>query len=281
MAQQWLSIVEYARAYNISDMTIRRRIKTGKLSATLKDGKYFIPVDIQSLPKREEDSSHNSQTHASANHPTHEPVTSYGTPPTSHSNHRNHDNHGGYSRSFPAQYMQPQPSSNHSFNDTPFPQHPENSAYSSSPQSHTSPPHHQPHNSKMQWSAVKNSPSQSQPIEERPSPPTTPNKYEHIPQKISREISKETTLISSTKLLQFCEDFLTQTKRHSQDLVKSYDNKILYLEKSLEFKDSQIVDLQQKIEDLELLVKIFESKKKAPTQTDITPTITQNLPDQH
>lgn len=44
MAEQWLSIVEYARTFAISDMTIRRRIKTGKLHAVLKDGKYYIPV---------------------------------------------------------------------------------------------------------------------------------------------------------------------------------------------------------------------------------------------
>ena len=44
MAEQWYSIVEYARAYSISDMTVRRRIKNGKLHAVLKDGKYFIPV---------------------------------------------------------------------------------------------------------------------------------------------------------------------------------------------------------------------------------------------
>ena len=45
MAIEWLSIVEYARAYNVSDMTIRRRIKTGKLNAELRDGKYFIPCN--------------------------------------------------------------------------------------------------------------------------------------------------------------------------------------------------------------------------------------------
>ena len=44
MAEQWLSIVEYARTYRVSDMTVRRRIKTGKLHAILKEGKYFIPV---------------------------------------------------------------------------------------------------------------------------------------------------------------------------------------------------------------------------------------------
>ena len=44
MAEQWMSIVEYARKFAISDMTIRRRIKTGRLHAVLKDGKYYIPV---------------------------------------------------------------------------------------------------------------------------------------------------------------------------------------------------------------------------------------------
>jgi hypothetical protein len=43
--QEWLSIVEYARAFDVSDMTIRRRIKNGKLRAVLKDGKYFIPLE--------------------------------------------------------------------------------------------------------------------------------------------------------------------------------------------------------------------------------------------
>ena len=46
MQDQWLSIAEYARHYNISDMTVRRRIKTGKIHAVLKDGKYFIPMDV-------------------------------------------------------------------------------------------------------------------------------------------------------------------------------------------------------------------------------------------
>lgn len=44
MAEQWLSIVEYARTFKVSDMTVRRRIKTGKLHAVLKDGKYYIPI---------------------------------------------------------------------------------------------------------------------------------------------------------------------------------------------------------------------------------------------
>ena len=45
MTDQWMSIVEYARTYSISDMTVRRRIKNGKLKAVLREGKYFIQVD--------------------------------------------------------------------------------------------------------------------------------------------------------------------------------------------------------------------------------------------
>lgn len=52
MTEQWLSIVEYARTFQVSDMTIRRRIKTGKLHAILQDGKYFIPVSGNALNQR-------------------------------------------------------------------------------------------------------------------------------------------------------------------------------------------------------------------------------------
>ena len=44
MAAAWMSIIEYARQYNVSDMTVRRRIKTGRLNAELREGKYYIPV---------------------------------------------------------------------------------------------------------------------------------------------------------------------------------------------------------------------------------------------
>lgn len=42
MSDKWLSIIEYARQYNVSDMTIRRRIKTGRIPAQLREGKYYI-----------------------------------------------------------------------------------------------------------------------------------------------------------------------------------------------------------------------------------------------
>ncbi len=42
-SNDWHSIIEYARYHQISDMTVRRHIKAGKLHAILRDGKYFIP----------------------------------------------------------------------------------------------------------------------------------------------------------------------------------------------------------------------------------------------
>lgn len=44
MSGSWMSIIEYARHNNVSDMTVRRRIKTGRLLAELREGKYFIPI---------------------------------------------------------------------------------------------------------------------------------------------------------------------------------------------------------------------------------------------
>lgn len=72
MAEQWLSIVDYARATGISDMTIRRRIKTGKIPAQLKDGKYFILVDIDHNGEMRRDRAphHASSPQVVKNHPS-------------------------------------------------------------------------------------------------------------------------------------------------------------------------------------------------------------------
>ena len=47
---QWMSIVEYARAFGVSDMTVRRKIKTGKLDHEMRGNKYFIKVDSSKSP---------------------------------------------------------------------------------------------------------------------------------------------------------------------------------------------------------------------------------------
>ncbi len=71
MAEQWLSIVDYARATGISDMTIRRRIRTGRIRAELRDGKYYIPVDLnsQETDRRAGNSNTHSHTQVVKNHP--------------------------------------------------------------------------------------------------------------------------------------------------------------------------------------------------------------------
>jgi hypothetical protein len=68
MAEQWLSIVEYARATGTSDMTIRRRIRTGKIRADLRDGKYFIAIlnEQSSGPQQLQNNTH--ANHASIQH---------------------------------------------------------------------------------------------------------------------------------------------------------------------------------------------------------------------
>lgn len=63
MSGSWMSIIEYAREYNVSDMTVRRRIKTGRLNAELREGKYYIPVGESPGEKPQEASMpHNYST---------------------------------------------------------------------------------------------------------------------------------------------------------------------------------------------------------------------------
>ena len=47
MQDGWISINDYARKFKVSDITVRRRIKQGKIPAELKNGKYYIRADYQ------------------------------------------------------------------------------------------------------------------------------------------------------------------------------------------------------------------------------------------
>ena len=73
MAEQWLSISEYARNFGVSDMTVRRRVKTGRLHAVLKEGKYFIPVPVNEVRSA-------SQISPSQSQPVHSSHISHGGP---------------------------------------------------------------------------------------------------------------------------------------------------------------------------------------------------------
>lgn len=50
MLDGWISINEYARKFNVSDITVRRRIKQGRIPAELKNGKYYIRADYRETP---------------------------------------------------------------------------------------------------------------------------------------------------------------------------------------------------------------------------------------
>ena len=47
MQDGWISINDYARKFKVADITVRRRIKQGKIPAELKNGKYYIRADYQ------------------------------------------------------------------------------------------------------------------------------------------------------------------------------------------------------------------------------------------
>ena len=56
MQDDWVSISDYARKFNLSDITVRRRIKQGRINAELKNGKYYIrniPMQLSPPPVQE------------------------------------------------------------------------------------------------------------------------------------------------------------------------------------------------------------------------------------
>ncbi len=79
MSDQWMSIVEYARTFKVSDMTVRRRIKTGRLHAVLKEGKYYIPLSPEKTALRQE-SAHAVNSYGDMVGVAHDkPATDYGS----------------------------------------------------------------------------------------------------------------------------------------------------------------------------------------------------------
>ena len=281
MAQQWLSIVEYARAYNISDMTIRRRIKTGKLSATLKDGKYFIPVDSEKLPRRDGDTPsfpNSSPPLPSANGVTVGSPTDSSHPPES-SHHQPNPFPAHYIQSAQAGSSHNSPFTSPALSSSPPPSStpvPPPAATSSNPISISTSTSHSLAESSSSWSPARTNDTR---------PASAPDSSQ-LPKNLTSPLNQNpaaTVNIHAAKLLSFCEDFIQQAKLQQQEVTKSYENKLLYLEKSLEFKEAKITELQQKIEDLELLIKIFEAKTASESVPTTTPAASrgENLRSSH
>ncbi|MGE0171480.1 MAG: hypothetical protein AB7T49_01795 [Oligoflexales bacterium] len=207
MSEQWYSIVEYARAFSVSDMTVRRRIKNGRLKAVLKDGKYYIPVKgaVADRPIMREDHDEGSDLiDLNASRLARESKAA-------------------------------QPQSGRSF------AVPSYGNFGSSAQ--------------KEPQAV----SQAVPKEELKS---QLGDYRHIPEDIKAALlSGKQGVVDTGALLKFCDNVCKQFKDAERFIEEAYKNKVHALESSLRAKDIQIKGLEQQIEDLQLLIKIFENKQ--------------------
>ncbi len=174
MGQRWLSIVEYARTYAVSDMTVRRRIKNGKLQAQLKDGKYYIPVDYEKV----------AETSSFSRDPV-SPVV-------------NKSLNGGISDS----------------------------------------------------SVV------------RPVKRVVAN---NIPTRITENlVSEESVSVDANSLIEFCNAAVSRIGSIETHLNVAFKNKLNSLEATVKLKDNEISQLRQKVEDLEMLVKMLDTKTVSP-----------------
>lgn len=183
MAEQWLSIVEYARTFAVSDMTVRRRIKTGRLQAVLKEGKYYIAVGPGTAAEAAEFAAaeaNEARQKAPASSPVLPSGLMFGKDET-------------ISGSVPG--LKPGASSS----------------------------------------------------------------YRTLPSQLSSSLQKhDTTLVESQALLQFCEQSMIRMNSIERHLQDSFQLRLQNMEAQLSLKDSQIAQLKQQVEDLQMLVKLME-----------------------
>lgn len=201
MAEQWLSIVEYARTFALSDMTVRRRIKNGKIKAVLKDGKYFIPVHgAASAPAPSPAPVERPVQMAPAHRPpVARPVQQYPT---------NMDIHRASAPRMP----EPRP---------------------------VAPTHYEP----VQAASH-------------------PGQLYTLPEAVTKNlVSYEHTVVMTQQLLNFCHNALKKQELLEKQIEQRYASRVQALEHAVQARDAEIVNLRQQIEDLQLLVKVFERKQ--------------------
>lgn len=233
MAEQWLSIIEYARRFKISDMTIRRRIKTGKLQAILQDGKYYIPMHETDIGKDLEEGRDN--THGKDSSPA--VITSYDSSmpknstgmtlvkghPQPHLHGANFQSSQPRSESLGSSHSHPTPVKNNQIG-RPQTNH---SGHSGS--------HH---------------------------PVQSHHEYANLPNNLWEPLINTPVLAVDTKaLLAYCEATVKKASELERKAVDRFKSKIESLEATILAKDCEIKSLRQQIEDMQLLVKVIERKK--------------------
>ncbi len=220
MAEQWLSIVEYARTFAVSDMTVRRRIKNGKLQAVLREGKYYIPLSAGERIIEEEplfDVPDRLRQKAAAKSPPRSAVlpeipvqlqSALAAPPS-------------------APALAPTAVyASHSVLASP------------SPSALTDENFLEDFQRLRLGASTKSLPKQ-------------------ITQHLQRS---DNTLVDSQALLQFCEQSMTRISSIERHLQDSFQQRLQNLETQIKLKDGVIVQLKQQVEDLQMLVKLMEQK---------------------
>jgi hypothetical protein len=226
MNEQWLTIVEYARACNVSDMTVRRRIRNGKLNAILREGKYLIPLAARPSPT----------------------VSSF------------QGNDMGNAAKGPGGDYRP----NQAREQGVIKNHPAALATVSLDDSSTGGgqeliqegyPVRAPFPSPLPSRSV----SAIQIVQKKNLDQGTGNL---IPKALSVPVAKhETVSFEAAALVEFCESMARRLDKSEESIRKEYLAKQNELECKLQVKDLEILQLKQQVEDLQLLVSIIDRSK--------------------
>jgi hypothetical protein len=233
MAEQWLSIVEYARTYKISDMTVRRRIKTGRLEAVLQDGKYYIPIKPTTVPKTAALKPNESRREEAV-------TTDFAPSMFNDSMNRNAE----------IQIIKGHPTARTVYPETP-----------AQPLAATA-------KGLTAFSQISPTASITKDVV-YPVPSTASSAHHEVGEKVIPSslrqslIQYETSLIDSKALISFCESALRKVQDGERKTYEKFKSKLETLEATIGAKDQEIKSLRQQLEDLQLLVKILERRKSA------------------
>ncbi len=247
MSDQWMSIVEYARTFSISDMTIRRRIKSGKIHAVLREGKYYIPVKMTDagkfIPQR--------KTGIVA-----EPENEEQTPRTPAVEPQ-------IPRLIPRQIsISPNQSATS-----------QNSLWEhrgveqrSRPNIELSEQHKSPYYNGVLLTAngeaheFQNTSAGATSLPSRPNPYNYNNSATQITAQADAQIFSQLSH-KIENMISLTRDTLGRLDREKRHIQGEFEQKILAQQEQLKNRDMEVQNLRQKLEDMQLLIKIMESKQ--------------------
>ncbi len=254
MNEQWLSIVEYARQHNISDMTVRRRIKSGRLPAVLKEGKYFIQRKESQFAATRGEQSEAPERRVEAVAGYSSPVSSVRPPLEAPQRSSSTPQKAPHQTTLsPAESM----ATNASVREhggtgsprwmTPYSRDPSGAEglYSAAPAPRNLPP----------------LPSPSANPSSSPGAMGSGTYQGIVPQDIAQPLmQKGSVTVDARALLQYCDQTLKRLHGREKRTEELYQQRLRTAEAHLDAKNLEIRLLKEQIEDLELLVKILEKK---------------------